>query len=59
MTDEQVAKLQPGDEVYWNDPDEGACSRVYKIRTIEVLDEIVVIEEPSGAVLECFAKELS
>lgn len=59
MTLAEVQKLHPGDEVYWNDPNEGAKSRVYKIRTIEVFAGIVVITEPDGGSLECFPKELS
>ena len=59
MTKTQINQLQNGDEVYWTDPDEGAASRVYKIRTIEVIGEIVVITEPDGSSLECFPSELS
>jgi len=59
MTPAQIKNLQPGDEVYWSDPNEGAASRVYKIRTLEVIGDIVVITEPDGSTLECFAKELS
>jgi sortase (surface protein transpeptidase) len=59
MTYAEVKKLHSGDEVYWNDPDEGTASRVYKIRTIEVIGEIVVITDSDGSHLECFAKELS
>lgn len=59
MTGDEVRALQPGDEVYWSDPDEGRTSRVYRIRTIEIIGEIVVITEPDGSSLECFAEELS
>ena len=59
MTSEEARNLQPGDEVFWTDPDDGVCSRIYEIRTIEVYDEIVVITEPDGSSLECFASELS
>jgi hypothetical protein len=54
-----IKKLHSGDEVFWNDPDNGACSRVYKIQTIEVNGNVVTIQEPDGSVLECFARELS
>jgi len=55
----KIKQLHPGDEVFWNDPDEGACSRVYKIRTIElVTPNMVRIEDVDGGVLECFAREL-
>ena len=59
MTKAQVKKLHSGDEVYWNDPDNGVCSRVLKIQSIEIKGDIVAIQEPNGAVVECFAKELS
>jgi hypothetical protein len=52
-------KLRPGDEVFWNDPDDGACSRVYVIQTIEVNGNVVTIMEPNGSTLECYARELS
>jgi hypothetical protein len=56
----QVKKLHPGDEVFWNDPDDGACSRIYKILTVEFFPpNLVRIEEPDGSVLECYARELS
>jgi len=56
-----VKKLHTGDQVYWNDPDNGACSRFYKIQTIEVdaRSGVVTIQEPDGSVLECYARELS
>lgn len=60
MTMEQVMKLRSGDEVFWTDPDRGACSRTYKIATIQVHDDAVVsIVDVDGASLECFAHELS
>jgi hypothetical protein len=58
MTIAKAKKLQPGDEVFWNDPDDGACSRVYKIQTIEINGNVVTIMEPDGSVLECYAREL-
>lgn len=59
MTHRQVNKLHSGDEVYWSDPDEGATSRVYTIRTLKVIGKIVVLEDFDGSSLDCFAKELS
>jgi hypothetical protein len=32
-------KLQRGDEVTWNDPDEGLCTRTGKVLTIEYLED--------------------
>lgn len=60
MSISDTKKLQPGDEAYWNDPDDGACSRVYKIASIEHFDDDVVrIVDVDGSVLECFVRELS
>lgn len=64
MTHTEVSKLQPGDEVFWNDPDEGACSRYLQIQTIDVHPDngdltVVSIMEVDGSVVECFAKELA
>ena len=54
-----VAKLQPGDEVFWNDPDDGICSRYYTIQHIELNGNIVCITDVDGSSLEAFAHELS
>jgi len=55
-----VKKLQPGDEVFWNDPDGGRCSRYYEICLIEFFPpNLVRILEDNGSVLECYARELS
>ena len=59
MTLKEVKRLHPGDEVYWNDPDDGICSRVYTIASIVVNGNVVSITDVDGSVLECFAKELS
>lgn len=61
MTRKEAQSLHPGDEVFWNDPDDGKCSRTYHIRTIEVLaqSDIVIIHGYDGSSLECFASELS
>jgi hypothetical protein len=64
----EVRKLQSGDEVFWNDPDDGLTSRHIKIQSIKVLapddgeecgDEVVCIYGNDGDELECFAHELS
>lgn len=60
MTMKEVAKLQPGDEVFWTDPDEGACSRHITIQRITLHGEDTVrITGKDGCTLECFAEELS
>jgi hypothetical protein len=60
MTFEEALELHNGDEVYWNDPDEGLCSRYYTIQTITVrVDGLCVISDKQGTDLECWAEELS
>lgn len=59
MTLEEVMNLHTGDEVFWEDPDEGECSRHITIQTIEVLgDDVVRIVGKDGSELECFRSEL-
>jgi hypothetical protein len=54
-----VKKLEPGDEVTWNDPDDGACTRTDTIGSIELHGDIVRITWRDGSDLECWAHELS
>ena len=58
MNDEEVKRLREGDEVFWMDPDAGACSRRITIRNIEVSGEIVRIEGDDDSVVEAIAHEL-
>jgi len=60
MTYLQLSKLHPGDEIYWNDPDEGTCSRYYKIKNIELVPEsqVALIQDEDGSYLECYFREL-
>ena len=60
MTVAAAKELHSGDQVFWNDPDGGLCSRYYTIESIELFDdEMVRIYDVDGDVLECFARELS
>jgi hypothetical protein len=61
MKTKDVKKLGNGDEVYWDDPDNGACSRYITIQTITIEEgsDIVSIYGKDGDHLECFAHELS
>ena len=56
---DDVKKLQPGDRVYWNDPDNGLCSGIKIIKTITVKDDRYVTIESEGGLFECFPNELS
>ncbi len=60
MTLDKIQKLHTGDEVLWTDPDNGMCTRMFKIRSIEIKDtDVVSIEDQDGSVVECFISELS
>lgn len=54
-------QVTPGDEVFWNDPDGGKCSRHLTIHDIEIRKQSlsVIITDVNGDTLECFASELS
>lgn len=56
---QDAAKLSVGDSVWWDDPDDGACSRLCKIKTIRIGGVIIFIEDDKGDFLECEAYELS
>lgn len=59
MKMKSVKQLHAGDEVRWNDPDGGLCSKTIHISSIEVKGSIICITDVNGDYLECFAKELS
>lgn len=58
MTPYAIAQLHPGDQVQWNDPDSGICSKIITIQNIEWHGEIVRLVEQNGSVLECYLDEL-
>jgi hypothetical protein len=51
--------LHSGDEVTWNDPDNGICSRTGIIQSIECTEDMAKIVWVGGDYLECFLSELS
>lgn len=52
-------KFNPGDEVYWNDPDDGISSGYY-IVVKYITDEILALRsEDWSSELEAFESELS
>lgn len=63
MTYEQVLRISLGDTVFWNDPDEGICSRELCVSSIRVgadqgEDTEVDLSCADGSVLMCLAREL-
>lgn len=60
MTEEEVKRLKPGDQVFWNDPCiEMDCSRLITIQSIDTSHpDVVSISEKGGGHLECYAQEL-
>lgn len=59
MEIKEIKKLSSGDEVFWNDPDEGICSRILNISQIKIRGDIVCITETNGNYIEVFCVELS
>jgi len=53
-----VKSVKKGDKVFWNDPDDGSCSREYVVKEIKVHPDLVRIEGVDGSVLECPPDEL-
>jgi hypothetical protein len=52
--------LAPGDEVFWNDPDDGRCSAIYKIVEITNDDPPVYrLRNDAGSETEAWLGELS
>ena len=60
MTLEEAKALRPGTRVFWDDPDDGICSKYLVIQLIEWPgdDDVVRITCENGSELECFAQEL-
>ncbi len=58
--------LAPGDEVFWTDPDQGLSSGNYEVISIytqsgrvTAKDDVLLLKNPSGSVVEAYACELS
>ncbi len=61
----ELLKLEVGDDVYWNDPDNEECSgtrRIIEIVTesglIENLESVVVLADNEGSCIEAYVDEL-
>ena len=60
LTLEQAMALHSGDEVTWNDPDEGTCTCTFTIQSIQHhSDDLFKITKMDGGHLEALASELS
>jgi hypothetical protein len=60
MTADQVAKLKPGDKVFWHDPDEELCSRVLTIKHITIDGEdSALISDVGGSDLGVLFDEIN
>lgn len=60
MNIKQAKALHPGDEVTWNDPDDGACTCTFTILEIHHhCDDIFKITKMDGGYIEVLASELS
>lgn len=58
--DDWKRDLRSGDEITWNDPDDGLCTKTFVMQSIEYLsDDVVRITDKDGGVLEAHLHELS
>jgi len=55
----EVKRLQTGDEVHWEDPDNSLTTRYVTVQKIKISGEVISITDINGDNLECFAHELS
>ncbi len=51
--------LHAGDQVTWNDPDDGLCTKTITISSIEIVGDVAKITDTNGDYLECLLSELS
>lgn len=51
--------LKPGDRVWWDDPDDGACSGPHTVQHAVEGDEIISITPDGKGVTEVYANELT
>lgn len=52
-----IKTYHKGDEIWWEDPDNGECSRYFKIKNISVKGNVVSIDAEDGDCIEGFARE--
>lgn len=60
MTINDLKKLHSGDEITWNDPDDGICSRTEAIQSLDFKgDGVVGIHWLDGGYTEALTSEIS
>ena len=60
MTRKQARNLHEGDQVKWNDPDNGICSRLFTILSLRWTGpDTLLITDVSGDESEVFISELT
>lgn len=57
--------IRIGDEIFWNDPDEGISSGWYRVhdiysesKTVESSDTVLLVKNETGSQAEIFAHEI-
>lgn len=60
MTPAEAKALQPGDRVYWADPDFDLCSRWLIIKNVSTSEDgkLLSIDDTYGSHIECWCTEL-
>ena len=53
----KIDELHVGAEVFWNDPDDGICSGMFKVTKI-ISDDIIQLQNDEGSVIEAFVSEV-
>lgn len=58
MKPSEIRKLQPGDRIWWEDPDEGIGSRHYTVKRANTKGLRATVECMDGTVLKCPVQEI-
>lgn len=58
MKPSELRNLQPGDRIWWEDPDEGIGSRFYTVRRAGTKGLSATIECMDGTVLRCPVQQI-
>jgi len=58
MTTMWKSNLDKGDEVFWEDPDDGKCSGLYTVLRNHKSSKILELENDSGSYVQVFWSEV-